>query len=118
MFRDVIGKNLALGIGEGFEDEMDTVGNMMVDSASGLAEDISDAMQVDPMDLGDYTVGASSMGSAMKSANTTLLEGIGAYIDSKLEKMEFTIPVYIGGKKIDQQIVMANARNAVVSGGR
>lgn len=118
LFRDEIGKNMALGIGEGFTDEMDTVGNQMIDSASGLAEDISDAMQVDPMDLGDYTVGASSMGSAMKTANSTLLEGIGAYIDSKLEKMEFTIPVYIGGKKIDQQIVMANARNAVISGGR
>ena len=118
LFRDAIGKNLALGIGEGFSDEMDTVGNMMVDSASGLAEDISDAMQVEPIDLGDYTVGASGMSSAMKSANSTLLEGIGAYIDSKLEKMEFTVPVYIGGKKIDQQIVMANARNAVISGGR
>lgn len=32
LFRDKIGKNLALGIGEGFADEMQTVSNEMIDS--------------------------------------------------------------------------------------
>lgn len=118
LFRDQIGKNMALGIGEGFADEMDTVGDQMVDSASGLAEDISDAMAIDPIDIGSYTTGAGGMTSSMVRANTTLLEGIGAYIDARLSKMELAANIYIGGKKIDQQIVMANARNAVISGGR
>lgn len=47
-----------------------------------------------------------------------MLADIISIVDEKLSNLELVVPVYIGGKKIDQQIVTANARNAVISGGR
>lgn len=67
---------------------------------------------------GGKLLGGGESGSEIVYGHDQLLSDIAAVVDSRLGSLEFTIPVYIGGKKIDQQIVMANARNAVVSGGR
>ena len=114
LFRDQIGKNLALGIGEGFEDEMGTVGDQMTDSAQSVVDEVAGAMNGVSMQVGYSTTGAQVGG--MTGGST--YEQIAAMIDARLSKMEFVVPVYIGGKKIDQQIVTASARNAVISGGR
>ena len=63
-------------------------------------------------------LGAGESGAEMIYGRDQLMADIGAVVDAKLSNMEFVVPVYIGGKKIDQQIVTANARNSVISGGR
>lgn len=63
-------------------------------------------------------LGAGESGREIVYGHENLMADIGAVIDSRLGNMEFVIPVYIGGKKIDQQIVTANARNSMISGGR
>ena len=123
LFRDVIGKNLALGIGEGFDDEMDEVADGMAKSAGEAVNDIVNSMEdeLSGMDMqADYDVNASMKLGSLNggSGSASFAEEFGAYIDARLQKLEFIVPVYIGTKKIDQQIVSANARNAVVSGGR
>lgn len=124
LFRDQIGKNMAYGIGEGFGDGMDEVSGDMLDAAGALTDDLQDALTMDGVGLSGafnmdgYTTGANGLRLNSANSNTAMADGIGLYIERALSKMEFVVPVYIGGKKIDQQIVMANARNAVVSGGR
>jgi len=63
-------------------------------------------------------LGAGETGKEMIYGHDQLLRDIGAVVDAKMRNMEFVVPVYIGSKKIDQQIVTANARSAVISGGR
>lgn len=124
VFRDVIGKNLALGIGEGFSEEMNDVAKDMAESAGGLTDDVNDALSFDGLTAsGSVNMNGYSMmanGNRLDSANsgTASMENIMDYIDRRLSKIEITAPIYIGGKKIDQQIVMASARSAVISGGR
>ena len=125
LFRDEIGKNLAYGLGEGFEDAMPDTINDMAKSAEGMAGELMDAMQ-EPLD-GLSLNGSMNMDSyAMKatggfdsvSANQAMIDNLGAYIQDALSNMEFTVPVYIGQKKIEQQIVTATAHSNVISGGR
>ena len=66
---------------------------------------------------GQY-LGGGEAGSEMIYSHDKLMRDIGAVVDSKLSNLTFNVPVYIGGKKIDQQIITATARNTVVSGGR
>ena len=122
LFRDQIGKNLALGIGEGFEDEMGEVGDQMTDSAQNAVDAVAGALS-EPLGNfeinGRYNMKANASGRAGASSEAiAMAEQISAIIDAKLAKMEFIVPVYIGGKKIDQQVVSATARAAVISGGR
>lgn len=63
-------------------------------------------------------LGGGETGAEMIYGHDQLMRDIGAVVDSRLSNLEFVVPVYIGGKKIDQQIVTANARNALISGGR
>lgn len=65
-----------------------------------------------------HYMGGGEAGSEMIYSHDKLMSDIGAVVDSRLSQLQFNVPVYIGGKKIDQQIIMANARNSVVSGGR
>lgn len=67
---------------------------------------------------GGKLLGGGETGGEIIYGQAQLMADIGAVIDAKLNNMEFVVPVYIGGKKIDQQIVVANARNNVISGGR
>jgi len=124
VFRDMIGKNLALGIGEGFSDEINEVAKDMAESAGEITDDINNALAFDGLavsgvaDMNGYSMMANGTQQVSASGSTASMDSIMAYIDNRLSKMEFVVPVYIGGKKIDQQIVTANARIAVVSGGR
>lgn len=114
LFRDQIGKNLALGVGEGFSSEMDSVSRDMVSSASSLAEDISDAMSVDA----SVAMDRWTMKPSMKQKDRNGFGDIENLINKKLSNIEISAPIYIGGKKIDQPLVTANARNKFISGGR
>lgn len=71
VFRDQIGKFLALGIGEGFSDEVNDVAKDMAKSANGIADDINDALALDDIGL---NVGLSASGayvSASKKASAS-----------------------------------------------
>lgn len=124
VFRDSIGKNLALGIGEGFSKEMNEVARDMAASAGEITDEVNDALSLDGLtasgtvNMNGYSMMANGNRLDSASGSTVSMDGIMDYIDRRLSNMEFTIPVYIGGKKIDQQIINANARNIVVSGGR
>ena len=67
---------------------------------------------------GGKLLGGGESGKEIVYGRDQLMNDIATIIDAKLEKIELIAPIYIGGKKIDQQIVMANARNTVISGGR
>ena len=67
---------------------------------------------------GGKLLGGGESGSEIVYGRDQLMADIAAVVDAKLSNIEIIAPIYIGGKKIDQQIVTANARNAVVSGGR
>lgn len=123
LFRDEIGQMLALGLGEGFEEGMDKTMTGMEAKAQATAQNVADALAepINSFDAsGSYslrssgaTSGRTSSGGAVATADEIL-----RIIDARLSKMEFTVPVYIGGKKIDQQVVTASARAALISGGR
>ena len=118
VFRDEVGEMLALGLGEGFEKGMPEVEKDMINSTKGMAEDISDAMKVNgSVSMDGYTMKATG---GFDSANSQVMENIGAMIDAKLSNISFTInnPVYIGQKKIEQQIKTSTAHSNVISGGR
>lgn len=66
---------------------------------------------------GQY-LGGGEAGTEMIYSHDKLMNDIGAVIDSRLSELVFVNNIYIGGKKLDQQITTANARNSVVSGGR
>lgn len=68
--------------------------------------------------LNGSLLGAGESGKELVYGHEQLMADIGAVIDARLANMQFVVPVYIGGKKIDQQIIMASARNSVISGGR
>lgn len=118
VFRDEVGEMLALGLGEGFESGMSDVKKDMVNSTKGIASDVSDAMSVNgSVDMEGYSMKATG---GFDSTNAQLVQNLGAIIDEKLSNMSFTInnPVYIGQKKIEQQIKTSTAHSNVISGGR
>jgi len=123
LFRDEIGKNLAYGLGEGFEDAMPETINDMAKSAEGMAGELMDAMQ-EPLDGLSMDGNVSMDGYTMKAtggfntANSKMAESIGTYIKDAISGMKIENSVYIGQKKIDQQVATATARNNVISGGR
>ena len=67
---------------------------------------------------GGHYLGGGEAGTEMIYSHDKLMNDIAAVIDSRLSELVFVNNIYIGGKKLDQQITTANARNAVVSGGR
>lgn len=66
---------------------------------------------------GSY-LGGGEAGSEMIYSHEKLMGDIGAVVAAQLQELQFVVPVYIGSKKIDQQIVTATARGNVISGGR
>lgn len=80
LMRDTIGKNLAVGIGEGFQDEIKDV-----------TRDMSNSLQLGEIPYNVSVNGKSNMG---------MVNGIIGAINSK----EQNINVYIGGKKIASEI--------------
>ena len=67
---------------------------------------------------GGKLLGGGESGNEIVYGRDQLMADIAAVIDARMNNLEFVVPVYIGEKKIDQQIVTSNARNAVKSGGR
>lgn len=67
---------------------------------------------------GGKLLGGGETGNEIVYGRDQLMADIAAVVDARLQNLEFVVPVYIGGKKIDQQVISANARNAVRSGGR
>lgn len=115
-----IGKFLALGLGEGFEDEIGTVAKDIAKSASGVTDDLSEAMALE-----SASIGASMNASTMKAtggfntgSSSAMIEELGKFIDTKLSNVEFNVPVYIGQSKIEQQVVTAQAHRNAIAGGR
>lgn len=67
---------------------------------------------------GGHYLGGGEAGTEMIYSHDKLMNDIAAVVDSRLSELVFVNNIYVGGKKLDQQITTANARNAVVSGGR
>ncbi len=124
VFRDEVGKFLAMGLGEGFDEELPEVLKGMQKEAGEAAEGIASSMTAPFDDLSikgasfdGYTTNATT-GSQAGGSNASLLETVGAYIDARLEKLDLTANIYIAGRKIESQIVTASAHNNMISGGR
>jgi phage-related protein len=71
LFRDVIGRNLALGIGEGFEDEMTNTISDMVGLAEGAAEQVASAMTIGDLEMSTNASKTSSFASGDMSTGKT-----------------------------------------------
>lgn len=63
-------------------------------------------------------LGGGEAGGEMIYSRDRLMADIGNVLDQKLSNMKFEAPIYIGAKKIDKQIAVANAQNRWRSGGR
>jgi len=70
VFRDVIGKNLALGIGEGFSDEMNSVAKDMAESAGEITKDVNDALSFDDIGLAVDGATMNDYASGVKTTET------------------------------------------------
>lgn len=66
---------------------------------------------------GGKLLGAGESGRELVYGHEQLLSDIGQVVDNKIRSLELVAPIYIGGRKIDQQIVTANAKHAHTSGG-
>ena len=66
---------------------------------------------------GQY-LGGGEAGTEMIYSHDKLMDDIGSVVDSKLSKLQFIVPVYIGGDKIDEVVVKSEQRNNYISGGR
>lgn len=67
---------------------------------------------------GSLLGGGEGNGSEMIYGRDNLMRDIAAVVREVVGDMTFTVPVYFGQKKIDQQVVTATARANVVNGGR
>lgn len=67
---------------------------------------------------GGHYLGGGEAGTEMIYSHDKLMNDIAAVVDSRLSELVFVNNIYIGGKKLDQQIITSNARSNVVSGGR
>ena len=67
---------------------------------------------------GGRAMGGGEAGDEMIYGRAALMEDIAAVVDARLNQLQFVVPVYIGSKKIDQQVVTATAKANVLSGGR
>ena len=125
LFENEIGKNLAYGLGIGFDEALPKTVKGMEKSASDAASDIVDAFN-DPLNnmsvdssfgMGDYTMKATG-GFNSTASTEKMLNSFVPAITNAIKDLQMTVPVYIGQSKIDQQVATATARNNVISGGR
>lgn len=80
VFADQVGANMALGIGEGFTDEMGTVERQLNRAMSGLAPSVSSSISVS----GSAAVGGSSgVGTDIGTAISRALNGAIVYMDGR-----------------------------------
>lgn len=67
---------------------------------------------------GGQYMGGGEAGSEMIYGHDRLMADIGAVVNAAIDNLVFPINVFIGQKKIEQQVVTATAKNNVISGGR
>ena len=65
-----------------------------------------------------HYMGGGEAGTEMIYGHDQLMRDIGDVVDSRLSKLQFVVPVYLGTKKLGQEIKTINAQNLVVDGGR
>lgn len=80
VFADQVGANMALGIGEGFTDEMGTVERQLNRAMSGLAPSVSGSVSVSGSAAGG---GSSGVGADIGTAISRALSGAVVYMDGR-----------------------------------
>lgn len=80
VFADEIGANMALGVGEGFADEMGTVERQLNRAMSGLAPSVSGSVSVSGSTAGG---GSSGVGADIGAAVSRALNGAIVYMDGR-----------------------------------
>ena len=80
VFADQVGANMALGIGEGFTDEMGTVERQLNRAMSGLAPSVSSSISVSGSAAGG---GSSGVGADIGTAISRALNGAIVYMDGR-----------------------------------
>ena len=102
VFRDMIGKNLALGIGEGFIDEIGDVENAMVKSFK--VGKVQDRLfnKINKLTSGNLNYGNVSFGASIRGIEgLNMINSLNSAIGSGRNS---SINVYIGGKKIASEV--------------
>ena len=114
-----IGQFLAEGLGVGFDDEIDNVSKDLQKSAGNMLNDLSDAMSLDAVSIG-ANMDANTIRATGGINSSAVSDDMIKVIDAIMKKMEFTIDnnVYIGQKKIEQQVATATAHRNTIAGGR
>lgn len=80
VFADQVGANMALGVGEGFADEMGTVERQLNRAMSGLAPSVSGSVSVSGSTAGG---GSSGVGADIGAAVSRALSGAVVYMDGR-----------------------------------
>lgn len=80
VFADQVGANMALGVGEGFADEMGTVERQLNRAMSGLAPSVSGSVSVSGSTAGG---GSSGVGADIGAAVSRALNGAIVYMDGR-----------------------------------
>lgn len=80
VFADQVGANMALGVGEGFADEMGTVERQLNRAMSGLAPSVSGSVSVSGSAAGG---GRSGVGADIGTAVSRALNGAIVYLDGR-----------------------------------
>lgn len=80
VFADQVGANMALGVGEGFADEMGVVERQLNRAMSGLAPSVSGSVSVSSSAAGG---GSSSVGADIGAAVSRALNGAIVYMDGR-----------------------------------
>lgn len=80
VFADQVGANMALGVGEGFADEMGTVERQLNRAMSGLAPSVSGSVSVSGSTTGG---GSSGVGADIGTAVSRALNGAIVYMDGR-----------------------------------
>lgn len=80
VFADQVGANMALGVGEGFADEMGTVERQLNRAMSGLAPSVSGSVSVSGSAAGG---GSSGVGADIGAAVSRALNGAIVYMDGR-----------------------------------
>lgn len=111
VFRDDVGYWLGAGIGVGIEESTDFV----LDKAKKLGEDTFDTLG----DYSDMDLGASVEldKNVSYNASSTLNALVTDTIREVIEAMEFTVPVYVGNKRIEELVVNAVNTSDFKNGG-
>ena len=109
LFRDTIGLNIGLGVGEGIEDAQPSV----LDSVTGMADAISTEMKNGDYTLGEVTAGKGLEGSLVNFSDT-ITDGFSSLIErlqSIADSVTFSMPVVAKNGAVPYSVSTADAGN-------